>query len=86
MELAQVLVAPVAIVIGLGITIRLLRRRYRDEAAVVALSTGYVANAAMLLVALYSPNHSGWWVTLVAVGGIALQWAYLLIRSLRPEF
>lgn len=86
MELAQVMIAPAVVILGLGIAMLLLRRRYRDDAAAVVLSTGYVANAAMVLVALYSPDHSGWWVTLVAVIGIGGEWVYLLVRSVRAAF
>ena len=86
LELALVLLGPAAIVIGLGTTLWLVRGRYLDDAATMALTTGYAANAVMVLAALYSPDHSGWWVTAVATGGIALEWVYLFVRSLRTRW
>jgi hypothetical protein len=85
-EFAQLLLAPAALGLGVLTVAALLRRRHRDDAATVALTTGYASNGAMLLAALFSPDHPGWWVTLVAVIGIAIEWGYLLVRSTRAPW
>jgi hypothetical protein len=82
-EIAQVLVGPTTLVVGTGTVARLLWRRHRDEAASVALTAGYACNGAMLVAAMYSPDHVGWWVTLAAVVGVAVEWAYLMILTRR---
>jgi hypothetical protein len=82
-EIAQVMLAPAVLVGGGILFVGLMRSRRRDEAAVLALATGYACNAVMLLVVMYSPNYVGWWATLTAACAIAIEWAYLCVRAAR---
>jgi hypothetical protein len=74
-----------ALVGGVVAVTCLLRRRYRDDAALVVLGSGYACNAAILLISMYSPTHVGWWVTLIAMIGMTAEWAYLCVSAFRAS-
>jgi hypothetical protein len=83
LEALVLTVAPVMTVIGAVLVTRLRRRGWRNHAATVALHTGYATNATMLLILMASPDHPGWWATLVAVVGMGAQTILTLLRRYR---
>jgi hypothetical protein len=84
-EMAEVTVGPAMIVAGGFLAVWLWRRGWRDAAAVTALHTGYAANGAMLLGAMFSPDHVGWWATLVAVAGMICEGTLACRRASRAR-
>jgi hypothetical protein len=64
-EVIQVTPGPTVLVAGAVLTLWLRSRGRRDGAATTALATAYSANAAMLFCPMFSPDHSGWWVSLI---------------------
>ena len=85
MEALVLTVAPVIAALGAILVMRLRRRGWHRHATAVSLHTGYTTNATMLLILMASPDHAGWWATLVAVLGMVGQAALTLLRSYRQR-
>jgi hypothetical protein len=81
-DLLQLAGGPVILACGIMLLGWLLRRGRPAHAAAVALHTGYATNAAVLLLVMASPDHPGWWATLIAVIGMAARGAAVARRAL----